>query len=105
MTDEELAEIEGRANNATPGPWWVERPHTWKPQPYRTLDDFIAYSPFGEQGRSDPAHIFDLMEKYDVDTDYEFIAHARTDIPALIAEIRRLRRRAGRESEAGAPSK
>lgn len=56
-----LAEIQARADNATDGPWEPDGQDSWTPA-----------------GRSD----FHLSI-----SDAEFIAHARTDVPALIAAL------------------
>lgn len=103
MTEEELQAIEARANAATPGPW--------------------AWEPTGEKcnswcmGTVYPAHEGRIVEVFDEETqryrekpevvdyiasggdssslaDPNFIAHARTDVPALIAEVRMQRARA-----------
>lgn len=79
MSDIDLDAIEARANAATDGPWWhygdgfreIHGPQNdeedgWAPQ--------VAVA--GDDGTL---------------PDAEFIAHARTDIPALVAEVRRLR--------------
>ena len=78
MDEAKLQEIEARANAATPGPW-------------------IGDGEFGfvfQRGAS-RAHCIARLDHEDVrDTsgaDLAFIAHARTDVPALIAEVRRLR--------------
>lgn len=69
MTDEELAAIRARAEAATPGPW----------------------APFGKQV-IDSNQLFVLQGLGDhVYQDADFIAHAREDIPKLLAEIKRLR--------------
>lgn len=69
-----LDEIEERAKRATPGPWtsFIEgRDHTSGSSFIRTAADDIELS---------GATI----------ADQDFIAHARQDIPALIAQLRRL---------------
>ncbi len=87
MTDEELDAIEARANVATPGPWaWDQHgdlrsttatdPDWWDSEttaPFVTVivTDTGAYPPRGATA--------------------EFIAAARTDVPTLVAEVRRLR--------------
>ena len=97
LTDERLAEIEARAEAATPGPWYTVDP-LWLPrEPTGTY--VIA-------GHHDPhvgMPILDHIETEDGDADapgpnydqswldLEFAAHARADIPALLAEVRRLR--------------
>jgi hypothetical protein len=72
MTDAELAEIEARANAARPGPWKVGG-----------YDDTVE-----SESYTGPDHpvLADMVPPLDA----EFIAHARSDVPALIAEVRRL---------------
>ena len=79
MTDqisaEMLDEIERRCAAATPGPWisFIEgRDHS-------SGDSFI---------RTDGDDIYLSVA---TDADQDFVASARQDIPALIAEVRRLR--------------
>ena len=72
MTDElDLDAIEARAEVATPGPWTIKRggvrSSEWLLDP--DLDGW--------------GHI-------DFEADAEFIAAARSDVPALVAEVRRL---------------
>jgi hypothetical protein len=81
VTPEELDAIEARAREARPGPWGFElavdpiaNDHPWV--------QLIA--PGGEVIAGDIPH-------EETERDFAFIAHARTDIPALIAEVRRLR--------------
>ena len=88
MTDSELDEIEQRAAATTPGPWtaYIEgRDHT-------SGDDFIM---IGEPGTAQidvyVTHYSGTSPKPAPDADLDFIAHARRDIPQLVAEIRRLR--------------
>lgn len=80
MTEDELATIEARANASQPGPWWVVT--------------------VGKDHDDGPSHI--VMSKYVSITeafaggeipqsvDAEFMAKARADVPALVAEVRRL---------------
>jgi len=67
MTKQELNEIEARANAATDGPWM-------------SVDSFIGVEDAEDQAIGETGR----------DKDAVFIAHARTDVPALIAEVRRL---------------
>lgn len=89
MTGDELAAIRERVEAATPGPWAVPGANV-----------FRVIAPEAEhhnptQGRTSPypwrvicdAGLWD-MEAADID----FIAHARTDVPALLAEVDRQRR-------------
>lgn len=102
MTDLELREIDELIAAATPGPWYV-----------RSLDDeramnLVAISTAPDSGRQerwpqfDPGEIvaatliqhpryLDVVDKR-WDENAQFIADARSLIPRLLAEIRRLRR-------------
>jgi hypothetical protein len=102
LNDDDLATIERRADAATPGPWHV-----------RLLDDdhaaslvAVATTPDTGQGERWPdfaagdliaATLVQFPNRYIDCTDGRwdenaaFIAHARHDIPRLIAEIRYLR--------------
>jgi hypothetical protein len=87
VTDDELRQIEARLAAASPGPWtsYVEgRDHT-------SGDDFIRVS----EDNAEPDLYLSRAVAGGVvpasTADQDFIAHARQDIPALIAEIRRLR--------------
>lgn len=81
MTSEELAAIKARAEAATPGPWKRSDeesgdyyvPGWYVEVPVSTGSQWIASS-------------------IDDQPDAAFIAHARTDVPALIAEVEILRR-------------
>lgn len=96
MTPEQLQAIEDRAEKATAGPWeWSE-----------ALED--GWGHYGPDlissrtrpktgiGSRTPAPMVIQSWGHDADgliispTDAEFIAHAREDIPALVAEVRRL---------------
>jgi hypothetical protein len=71
----DLKELKRLASEATPGPWWVERPEN--------RDAEIC---FGTKG--DSSDTYDLIERYGVDTDYEYIAAANPDtILALIERV------------------
>ena len=88
MNEQRLQEIKERAEKATPGPWKVYQdaistsigtefihPQLNGPMPVIT----------------DAYHVGGAINIYIDDADAEFIAHARQDVPALIAEIERLR--------------
>lgn len=76
MLESVLKEIEERCERATPGPWasFVEG------------RDFTSGASFIRTGGED----IELLGA--TSDDQDFIAHAREDIPLLIAEIRRLRK-------------
>ena len=75
MTEEELANIEARCARVTGGPWrsWIEgRDHT-------SGSNIISTSGA------------DIELSGATDADQDFIAAARQDVPALLADIARLR--------------
>jgi hypothetical protein len=80
MTLERLAEIEARTAAATEGPWHSEH-----------VDGHgcVHVGDYGwvTSGPHNPEYDVDSVQGRD---DAEFIAHARTDVVELIAEIRRL---------------
>lgn len=102
LTYEQLDEIKTRASKATAGPW--ESDATQNEGDYGSGPDcvsgFSSYEVIAEKGRicdtinSDVAMV---CEEYDEDgctafdevgqANMDFIAHARTDIPALIAAL------------------
>ncbi|EMN5132508.1 hypothetical protein RVV79_005679 [Burkholderia contaminans] len=79
MNEEMLNEIEARCKAATPGPWvsYVEG------RDHESGSNFIMTGPEGARGE-------DIELSGATVEDQDFIAHARQDIPALLAEIRRL---------------
>jgi len=84
MTEKELQRIKERCEKATPGPWKILNiPYNGYDDPEIVTKDgtYICQTTYDMQSQS---------EKYNVDEDTEFIAHAREDIPKLIAEIKRL---------------
>ena len=70
MTDEQLTAIEQRANAATPGPW-VGYPSMVYLAPSHALSVFMREG----------------ANPMQVEHDTAFIAAARSDVPALIADI------------------
>jgi len=79
MTDDELTALERLANDATPGPWEV-------------VD--YCYDPRNGRARvlGVPSHgARPILSDGAWKTDCHFIAASRTAVPALIAEVRRLR--------------
>ena len=78
MTQEQLDAIRGRVTAATHGPWchwsgWDQRDNCVK-----------------SDSREDMHTVADVIPEAD---DAQFIAHAREDVPALLAEVERLRAR------------
>ena len=89
MPDLDLDAIEARANAATPGPWTTERPAPLTEGPAAGLRPGVciaATSPSKENRvyANPPGGQYPSA-------DQRFIAHARTDVPALADEVRRLR--------------
>jgi hypothetical protein len=89
MTPEELAAIRQRCEKATAGPWLIGGPYPgasvcvqvdsgsgW-PHPEPPVWDCIATLDDRREGEPNPL----------AQSDADFIAHARTDIPALLDEI------------------
>lgn len=81
MSDEELAAIEGRANAAIPGPWWHK---------VRSFNRHISNNRYGFSFIT--INLGDLDENKETEdiATAQFIAAAREDVPALVAEVRRL---------------
>ena len=82
MTDEELDALEALANAATDGPW------TERLGPYGIP---LVIGPDGVEV------LHANHERTECDANASLARHARTAIPALIAEVRRLRRKANEE--------
>ena len=80
MDDKELNEIEARANAAPDGPWEAEFYNPSAP-PY-----FYGYV----IGDSNQTTILKTQSGSHEET-ARFVAHARTDVPKLLTEVRRLR--------------
>jgi hypothetical protein len=75
LSDEEIAAIKARLERATAGPW----------RSFIEGREKISGSSFIMTGGED------IYLTGTTDADQDFIAHARQDIPELIAEIERLR--------------
>ena len=104
----DIEAIRARAEKATEGPWVLasadifpeDREAQRNGRPYWTITEpeegmTIRRGPMGSK-HMDPARVidgagFDADGIYGSTPDLEFIAHARTDIPALLSEIDRLR--------------
>jgi hypothetical protein len=87
ITPERLSEIEKRCNAATAGPWGVEK---------TDIRNWIG--PMRDDGHkistivtSTDRENLRMMALYRNDSNAQFIAAARTDIPDLLSEIKRLR--------------
>ncbi|MFE3452780.1 hypothetical protein ACFXJ8_28030 [Nonomuraea sp. NPDC059194] len=101
MTEEELRTIEERANAATPGPWhlcllddaWATNLVAISTTPHVDSPRWPAW----DGQKMVAATLVQFPERYiDIkdarwDENADFIAHARSDVPRLVEEIRRLR--------------
>lgn len=74
----DLDVIDGRSKAATPGPWFQGREGIRYENP---RDIYSHREPIEGVSTDIPT----------TDADAEFIVHAREDVPALVAEVRRLR--------------
>lgn len=77
LSPERLAEIVARLEAATPGPWRVERDEPTLSRFVVDADGLLTID-FGYVGNANQP-------------DARFVAHAREDVPALLAEVDRLR--------------
>lgn len=93
LTDEEIEEIKARAEAATPGPWKWWTSNSWN---RLKRDDCGVTQNVAEPfvSRSDNHPGLSINEE-----DMAFIAHARTDIPALLSALEAEKKRAD-EAEA-----
>jgi hypothetical protein len=81
LTEKQLAEIEKLEQAATPGPWVTE----WQ---WERLDPYVMEA-WAETPRKSGETFDDVVPQ--VDADRLFIDRARTIVPALLRDIRRLR--------------
>ena len=92
MDEATLAGIEQRAQAATEGPWQLDYESDW--DDFGTRFDYVHHlvgprTPYTQYPESPNAtKITEIAELSNADA--EFIAAARTDVPALAAEVRRL---------------
>ena len=102
MTDLDLAAIQARADAATEGPWEAEIGESIEVNAGTAKTVWDETGRFGKPARSwrftDRILEVECEDSDLPDDDYAivaanatFIAHARTDIPALIAEVKALR--------------
>lgn len=88
MNEAELKAIEKRANAADCGPWTYEDGMISWPAPGTSCGETITD---GVHEHDHECEIVDSFLSFTRTENGAFIAHARTDVPALIAEVRRLR--------------
>jgi hypothetical protein len=94
LSEEDLTDIEARANAATPGPWRVDRHQADMDQetgesvsvPAEPEEDALYCSIMCDAQTHEIAH---TAEERPNPPDAAFIAAARSDVPRLLAEVRR----------------
>lgn len=93
LPDSTLDEIEARANAATPGPWFRafldEASGLWRGTVWRNWPGAHLANPFKKV--CDAPRGYSTEESLQSERDADFISCARTDVPRLTAEVRRLR--------------
>lgn len=94
LTPAELDAIEARANAATPGPWnWY--PHVGRRESSRYEMENLCGAPGHGEVLGINSETFSELETEEwIDgypRDFDFISASRTDVPRLLAEVRRLR--------------
>lgn len=87
MTNEQLSEIAARCAAATPGPWAYDGAHDEITTPYSETGYWLICSECRTAPNEAPVDIFG----HQFSPDFDFIAHARTDVSALLAEIAKLK--------------
>ena len=88
MTKLDIEAIKARADAATPGPWEWQVVH-----PFMNGDVQVRIAPLGKPKVCDGVMAFG---------DVKFIAHARTDVPRLVAALRAVLVEAETWSDTGA---
>ncbi|WP_329131425.1 hypothetical protein OG552_10175 [Streptomyces sp. NBC_01476] len=97
LSEQQLAEIAAREAAASKGPWLEGARRGNVPTLYRPLTSGDGVSTY-------PSVLFELTSVYGGPGDMAFIAAAREDVPALLAEVERLAARVT-ELEAEHPSR
>lgn len=85
LSNDHIAEIEASANAATPGPWEWSEEDNWLVSGSKSILKPTVYSECARTGIRNYGRIIVSEDNK------RFIAHARGNIPALIAEVKRLR--------------
>lgn len=94
MTQEQLDAIQARVDGATDGPWspWLDQDGQPHMQGRLMVGVTAGVIPDGDTWVEGPDVNNPVAETYTPE-DRTFIAHAREDVPALLAEVERLRAR------------
>lgn len=92
MTPERLAEVAEREQRATNGPWLHEIDLRWSQQAItgKTIEREAWDVTYGHEQFFRGEDCYVLAMNISTEEDGAFIAHARTDIPDLLAYVRQL---------------
>lgn len=94
--DDNLDDLRRLLTVISPLPWWIEPAQSTVLHGFKhTLDAYIACGT-----RGDPSGTFDVIERYDVDTDYAYLVAAANAVPVLLSRITDLEQRADRAASA-----
>ena len=88
MPELDLAAVEARARAATPGPWSYDGQHDEITAP-RGEEYWVVASEWRNTPNAAPSDQFG----HQYSADFDFIAHAREDVPGLLAAIREAQER------------
>lgn len=91
MADLDLDSIEARANAATEGPWLAHDERSDLREENPDVNPMWVVAHMEPNGVIWVRDIADIGGGEQDETDAEFIAHARTDVPALVAALREAR--------------
>jgi hypothetical protein len=87
MTQEQVDEIKARVDAATPGPWLSRTSSNWVDGKRTTTEYFVMRE---DDDVAVCADCVDPNTSKPSEANADFIAYAREDIPALLAEVERL---------------
>lgn len=93
LTTQQLDDIATRADAATPGPWTVEL------EQCDCQDGLCSHGAYVSAVYVDEARRTEFSDF--TDADWQFVIRARADVPALLAEIRRLQTELSRRVQCG----
>lgn len=88
ITEQELDEMQEICEAATEGPWCYDEMH-WEITTPQRKDGYWLIVSEARQTPDQEYHVDQFGHSYDAN--FAFIAHSRSDMPRLIAEVRRLR--------------
>jgi hypothetical protein len=97
LSEQQIAEIKARADKATPGPWGIGNKTTIGLGIENMGGGAYNYDAELAEICPDFDRAFDLRGRNEeikvasAEDDAEFVAHARQDVPALLAEVERLK--------------